>query len=61
MIFMQNGGAELNRRIRAILDDPSRPRALRVTGCYEIEETVLLPSDFTVILEDCRLRMAEGV
>ncbi|MBQ4289932.1 MAG: hypothetical protein II719_01935 [Clostridia bacterium] len=61
MEYLRNGGAELNRRIRTILDDPSRPRTLRVTGCFEIEEPVLLPSDFTVILEDCHLRMAEGV
>ena len=34
---------------------------VRVTGSYEIFETILLPSDFCLILEDCYLRMADGV
>lgn len=29
-------------------------------GEYEIGQTVLLPSDFTLILEDCHLRQADG-
>ena len=60
MDFIRNGAAILNERIRAILADPSLPRTLTVTGNYEIEDTVLLPSDFTLILEDCHLRMAPG-
>ena len=60
MDFVRNGGALLNGKIREILADPSAPRSLTVTGNYEIEETILLPSDFTLILEDCHLRMAEG-
>ena len=33
----------------------------RITGEYEISDTVILPSDFTLILEDCCLRLADGV
>ncbi len=35
-------------------------RQLTLTGDYEINETILLPSDFTLILENCHLTMAEG-
>lgn len=31
-----------------------------VSGNYEISGTVILPSDFTLVLEDCHLRMADG-
>lgn len=31
-----------------------------VTGNWEIEKTVLIPSGFTLILENCHLRMADG-
>ena len=60
MDFVKNGGSRLNEQIRAVLADPSKPRTLTVTGNYEIDETVLLPTDFTLILEDCHLRMAPG-
>jgi len=32
---------------------------LTISGNYEIEQTILLPSDFTLVLEDCHLRMAD--
>ena len=60
MDFVKNGGSFLNGKIREILADPARPRTLTVSGNYEIEETILLPADFTLILEDCHLRMAPG-
>lgn len=34
---------------------------LRISGDYDIFETVILPSDFTLILDDCCLRLADGV
>ena len=34
---------------------------LRISGDYTISETILLPSGFTLILEDCALTMADGV
>ncbi|MCQ2385514.1 MAG: glycosyl hydrolase family 28 protein [Clostridia bacterium] len=33
---------------------------LTVTGMYDISHTVLLPSDFTLVLSDCHLRMTDG-
>ncbi len=60
MNFIQNGAALLTERIRAAAAGPDAPRTLTVTGNYEIEDTLLLPSDFTLILENCHLRMAEG-
>ena len=60
MDFVKNGGSFLNGKIREILADPARPRTLTVSGNYEIEKTILLPADFTLILEDCHLRMAPG-
>ena len=39
------------------------PRMNARTGepLWEIEETIFLPSDFTLILDNCHLRMADGV
>ena len=39
----------------------SGDNTVRITGEYEIYETIFIPSDFTLILEDCYLRMADGV
>ncbi len=54
---MQNG-----RTIRTMIDiavaDGTRQAV--VTGDYLIDETILLPSDFTLILENCHLTMAPG-
>ena len=60
MEFMKNGAAILNGRIKQAAGDPDTGRVLTVTGNFEIEDTVLIPSGFTLILEDCHLRMAEG-
>ena len=32
-----------------------------VSGCWEIEREIRIPSGFTLILENCHLRMADGV
>ena len=32
---------------------------LTVSGDYEVEKTIILPSDFTLVLDDCYLRMAD--
>jgi len=54
---MQNG-----RTIRTMIDiavaDGTRQAV--VTGDYLIDETILLPSDFTLILDNCHLTMAPG-
>lgn len=34
---------------------------VHITGSYEISETITIPSGFCLFLEDCYLRMADGV
>ena len=56
--FRKNGGAYITSLIGEAVRDGSR--RVTLSGCYEIEQTVLIPSDFTLILENCHLRQAEG-
>lgn len=56
-IFKKNGGAYIQNCIDAAAG--SGTRRVVVTGNWEIEQTVRIPSEFTVILEDCHLRMAD--
>jgi len=58
MSFIPNGGAVINQRIAEACADGTRQVVL--TGNYLIEQTILLPSDFTLILDNCHLRMEEG-
>lgn len=58
MEFQKNGAAYISGKIRDAMEDGTRQ--ITVTGSWEIEETILLPSDFTVILNDCHLRMGDG-
>ena len=60
MEFIKNGAALLNAKIAAAAEDQDSGRTLTVTGNYEIEDTVILPSRFTLFLEDAHLRMADG-
>lgn len=53
-----NNSAIIIAQIAAALADGTR--CVTLTGDYSIEETVLLPSDFTLILDNCHLTMAEG-
>jgi len=55
--FIKNGGALIAEQIAAAVRDGSRTTT--VTGNYEIEQTILIPSDFTLILDNCHLRMAD--
>ena len=58
MTFIKNGGAYWQAQIdTAALSDR---REVTVRGNWEIEQTIFLPSDFTLYLEDCHLKMAEG-
>ena len=59
MSFIPNGSAVIQKMI----DDSCRTglRAATVTGRYEISTAVRIPSDFTLILENCHLRMADNV
>ncbi len=56
MEFIQNGAALIQAEIdRAAAEGVNQAT---VTGNYEIEKTILLPSDFTLTLANCHLRMA---
>ena len=55
--FKKGGSAYIQSLIREGIEGGSRTAT--ITGVYEIEEAVLIPSDFTLILRDCHLRMAD--
>lgn len=56
-IFAKNG----TQHIQELINEGVRngTRTATVTGAWEIESAVLIPSDFTIILENCHLRMAD--
>ncbi len=57
-MFKKNGARYIQKKIdRAVA---AGRHIVTIRGEYEIETTVLLPSDFTLILEDCYLRMKDG-
>ncbi len=51
-----------SEHIRSLIDASlaDGTRQVTLTGDYTIDETVLLPSDFTLILDNCHLTMADG-
>ena len=57
--FKQGGSDYLDALIAAAVADGTRTAT--ATGNYEIERAVRIPSDFTLILSDCHLKMADGV
>ena len=58
MEFIRNGGRLINDLIRHKLGEGCNE--IRLSGNYEIEETVILPSDVTLILDNCYLKMADN-
>lgn len=57
--FFKKGGAEyISSVIKTAIS--SGKREATVSGDYEIASPVRLPSDFTLYLENCHLRMADG-
>ncbi|MBE5766436.1 MAG: hypothetical protein E7335_04615 [Clostridiales bacterium] len=58
MEFIKNASA----LIQGIIDDAvlRGVNAATVSGNYEIDSTILLPSDFSLTLDNCHLRMADG-
>lgn len=56
--FRKGGTDYINALIKEAIDNGSR--TARVSGEWEIDEAVRLPSNFTIILEDCHLRLADG-
>lgn len=57
--FQKNGGAHINEMIRKAAEDGSR--TCTVSGNWEIEQAIMIPSDFTLVLDGCHLRMKDGV
>jgi len=58
MSFINNGAAFIQQQIdRAVADGIYQAT---ISGNFEIEKTILLPSDFTLTLENCHLRMADN-
>ena len=57
-VFQKNGGAKIQQMIAQAVENGSRKAV--VTGAYEIETSIRIPSDFLLVLENCHLRMADG-
>ncbi len=58
MEFLANGGSHIEKMIKKALSEGKKQ--VKITGDWLIERTVRIPSDFTVVLEDCHLRMADN-
>ena len=58
-VFLKNGSEYISGLIRRGLDDGTNTATVR--GRYEIASAVRLPSDFTLVLDGCHLKMASGV
>ncbi|MBE6696597.1 MAG: hypothetical protein E7587_09130 [Ruminococcaceae bacterium] len=58
-IFEKGGALYIQKLIHDGVENGSRQAT--VSGAYEIEKAILLPSDFTLILKNCHLRMDDGV
>ena len=56
--FILNGSEYIAGLIEAAVNDGSRTAT--VSGRYIIDSAVRIPSDFTLVLENCYLRLADG-
>ena len=56
--FLAGGYEYICSAIEEAINDMSRTAT--VSGCWEIDRAIRLPSNFTLILKDCHLRMADG-
>lgn len=57
--FIKSGSEYVSSLISSALQNGERK--VTVTGRYEIDKPIRIPSDFTLILENCHLRLADGV
>jgi len=57
--FSKGGSAYISTKIEEAVKDQSR--TVIISGNWEIDEAIRLPSNFTLILEDAHLRMADDV
>lgn len=56
--FSKGGSEYISERIREAVENMTR--TVVISGAWEIDEAVRIPSNFSLILEDCHLRMADG-
>ncbi len=57
-IFFKNGSEHITSLINEA--EKNGTREITVTGNWEITTAILIPSDFTINLSDCHLRMADN-
>ena len=57
--FILNGGQLIQKQIEKALSKGKSQ--IVVSGNYEIEKEIVLPSNFTIVLEDCYLRLKDNV
>ena len=57
--FLSNGSAYIAEKIAEAVQNETRNAV--ISGKYIIDTAILIPSNFTLILADCHLRLAEGV
>lgn len=57
--FKKSGARLIQNKIATSIKKGKRQCV--ITGNLEIENTVLIPSDFTLVLSDCHLRLKDGV
>jgi len=58
MGFTKNGAEIIQKRIDSAKEDGTRK--VCISGNYEIEKTILIPSGFYLILENCHLRLGDN-
>ncbi len=56
--FLPNGSAYIADKIRQAIHNETRNTV--ISGRYIIDDAIRIPSNFTLILEDCHLRLADG-
>ena len=57
--YIKNGEKIISDEIKRVHDEGKS--VVRISGNYEISDVIKIPSHTTLILEDCRLRLADGV
>ena len=56
--FAKNGNTYISYKIQEAINNQSRTAT--VSGNWEIDREIRIPSNFTLILDNCHLRMADG-
>lgn len=56
--FLKGGSAYITEKINEAIANESRTAT--IIGCFEIESEIRIPSNFTLILKNCHLKLADG-